>query len=794
MNLHREAKRRSGRRNLLCLLLSAILLAGLSAPCLAAGPEETDWALEVRYENAGLFDIYYSPESYYCAPAVRDLDGDGRMELVFASYGVTVLDAATGEVRWQVNAGLDRSSGFRKDANSLGRTVSDIAIDDLDGDGRLDIAVGTVKGRVSVLDCEGYFLPGWPQTITVHQKDGYGDIQPPVSSLRIAVLGKGERPSVLAGVGGYAGENLYVYHSDGRIRDGWPQLSPAQDGSVTHDFDTTGYAMGMLADGLSVGDIDGDGEPEILAPSDVQYLCAYHTDGTLVRADDCFGARRPEQNRGGTWGGVALFEDADMELENPNRGWLWFQGNPYVEYIDDRQHLFSAQTGFSGTVVKDLDGDGAGEVICSALMLRADDLNDYRTSQYMTVYVLRGDRTRYVNAGQGQDWRVIPSAAKPYLGQPGSCDTLGGPLENSEAYSGSKDFCLHNYVRSNPVVEDIDCDGVWDILFSSYDGKLHAFSLDDSTTEKAGFPFVLPQTKPGSVYEYASVPVCRDLNGDGTPEIAFASHTSNLEKGLAYDTGVSGRLYILDSAGRELVSAALPGGYILYETQAPVNANQSFAAPAVADIDGDGQDEIVLNTRFGAACAFEVTQTRRLWKENPFPDLTLTDGSEWYYYHVKTAYEQGLMNGKGSGFDPSGTLTLAEAVTMACRLRGDAMDLSGEGPWYAPYVRHAEANGILLAGEFGALEDYNRPATRAEMAYLFANALPGALQPRRSVDSLPDVREETERGAQIFALYRAGVLAGSDASGAFRPDDSILRREAAVLLVRAHCPEYRLGQ
>lgn len=786
------------RKHIAALLMALLLAVSLPAPAARAEePGEDALSLSLRYACAGLFDQYYSPESYYSAPVLCDLEGDGRRELVISSYGLTVLDAETGAVRWQVNAGLDRSSGFSVGANGGGRTISDLAAADLDRDGRLELCYGTAKGTVSVLDSEGYFLPGWPIRLTVSQKEGKGETHPMVNSLRAAAL-DGDGPlSILVGAGGYASENLYVFNADGSLRPGWPQLSPDHDGSVTRDFTTTGYAMGMLADGLSVGDIDGDGEPEIIAPSDVQFLCAYHTDGTLVAASPAFGAENPNQNLGGTWGGVALFEDPEMELINPNRGWGWFSEGLYV---DDRAHLYCAQTGFAGTALRDLDGDGVSEVVCSALMLRSDTLNDYHETKYTTVFAFRGDRSRYYSPARGEDWRTIPSAAAPYKGVGGTCSTLSGPLENSDAYVYGPDHVLSNYVRSNPVVEDLDGDGVYEILFAAYDGYLHCFSLTDAAHEKAGWPYQLPQTG-DNVYEYASKPVCADLNGDGSLEVVFASHTDDLAQGLSYDTGVPGRLYVLDAAGRTLVSQELPGGYILYETGKPYCANQCFAAPTVGDADGDGDLEIALNTRFGAACLYDVTVDHVLWAENPFQDVTYTGGSEWYYDYVHEAYDRGLMKGTAAdAFSPKGALTLAEAVTMACRVHaaylGETIDTGGGGAWYAPYFRYAADCGMLQPGEFGGGADPGRvtqPATRAEMAYVFARALPGeALEPVRRVDSLPDVAETDHYGPEIFTLYRAGVLLGSDAQGSFRPGDSILRREAVVLLVRVSEERYRI--
>ena len=64
----------------------------------------------------------------------------------------------------------------------------------------------------------------------------------------------------------------------------------------------------------------------------------------------------------------------------------------------------------------------------------------------------------------------------------------------------------------------------------------------------------------------------------------------------------------------------------------------------------------------GANAAFEKVNKY----ENNFSDVADT---AWYAENVKTAYELGFMNGKSEGkFDPNGSVTVVEGITMAARL------------------------------------------------------------------------------------------------------------------------------
>lgn len=167
--------------------------------------------------------------------------------------------------------------------------------------------------------------------------------------------------------------------------------------------------------------------------------------------------------------------------------------------------------------------------------------------------------------------------------------------------------------------------------------------------------------------------------------------------------------------------------------------------------------------------------------------------SHWATDSVKTCYEYGLMKGVGAGFNPGGTLTVAEALVMADRVHEiyttGTSTLQNGTPWYQPYVDYALEQGIIRSDDF---DSYTAKATRAEMAYIFCHSLPdSALAAVNDVTSLPDVNASTAHSSEIFALYNAGVLTGSDAYGACKPDTTITRAEAAAIIARVAIPGQR---
>lgn len=171
------------------------------------------------------------------------------------------------------------------------------------------------------------------------------------------------------------------------------------------------------------------------------------------------------------------------------------------------------------------------------------------------------------------------------------------------------------------------------------------------------------------------------------------------------------------------------------------------------------------------------------------------DESAWYAPAVRDVYEMGLMNGTSSGFfSPNGTFTVAQALTVAGRMYDIYYGGKGEipsetGHWDADALKFCLDNGIV---ESGLYEDYQRPATRAEMAAIIAGAMPDeAWEAINSVTELPDVFDVTDNHEAIFKLYNAGVLSGSDDYGSFNPDQSIKRSEVAAIVARCADPSQR---
>lgn len=182
-----------------------------------------------------------------------------------------------------------------------------------------------------------------------------------------------------------------------------------------------------------------------------------------------------------------------------------------------------------------------------------------------------------------------------------------------------------------------------------------------------------------------------------------------------------------------------------------------------------------------------------------YPGFTDVKTGDWFHGNVKTAYEYGFVTGKSTTtFDPTGDVTIQEAIVMAARIRSvyewgsnslmipNPAPVGNEGPWASAYINYAIQNGLISKSDF---TDYAKPATRAEMAHIFANVLPastGVYTATNTVDTnaIPDVTTTSQYSADIYKLYKAGILTGTGDARYFEPNSHINRASTAAIASR----------
>ena len=459
---------------------------------------------------------------WYSSPAVADVNGDGKNEVIASAYSLWALNGDTGSLIWRAGT-------------TAQRTWPGVVVADIDKDGAQEIVIAQSGGLVSVYRLNGTLK--WQKTID----GGKGEFR----GLLVADLdGNNSTLEVVVTRAYGSAKNTWVLDSAGNIRAGWPQL-PADNNNAN------GYAWGVYNANAAAGDINNDGKLELVVPSDVHYINAYKPDGSPVAVNSTV---YPGKS---WWGQVGIWESLVPE----QRGWGACDGT--------RVESYRANFADGPAVIADLNSDGQREIVATGNMY--DCYLGYPPSQYIGAFIFNPDRTRF-NTG-GYDWHMNP------------VDT-GKPL--------SEDYSVIETAEANPVVADLDGDGKKEILYASYDGRLHAFWLDK--TEHGSWPYSVYKPAEG-FYRFASEPLVADLNNDGKAEVIFTSWTQ-------HGSHQNGKLHILSWDGKPLFELDLPA-----PRSTSVDWNGGMAAPTLANIDSDPDLELIVNTAYSGVVAYDLPGT-----------------------------------------------------------------------------------------------------------------------------------------------------------------------------------------
>ena len=389
-------------------------------------------------------------ENWFASPAIVDLEGDGDMEIVAARHSVLYVWDHTGAMLWRAawsfNAVDDEDHGGS-------RMWASPAIADLDGDGDLEIVVGSDADsssglNIAVYDHLGMLLPGWPQV--------FGD-----SEVRSICTGDldGDGQFEIAVNKTNAGPTTAVYQLNGQLRPGWPQVDhpscdPPEPAEACWDF-------GGYNQNIGLADMDGDGYLDVISSYDAIGFGIFHHDGSPFATDDSFSDR------------VITAVEAYHDLALSQQGW----GS------GDRSEFT-----YSPPVMADIDQDGDLEVV----LVGDHEHSSSTENQGVSFWVINHDMTRpqgwtspkdtglpLHDGGLGQN--IVPTRPSPAIAnlndEPG-LDIIA-PAYDGKLYAfGAQGEARWSYTfgtqslpysgASEPLVADLNGDGIPEVIFTTF--------------------------------------------------------------------------------------------------------------------------------------------------------------------------------------------------------------------------------------------------------------------------------------------------------------------------------------
>ncbi len=406
----------------------------------------------------------------------------------------------------------------------VGRTYPAVVVADVDQDQDLEIITAHEQGYLAIYNHQGFFHAA-----------AWPKQPCPTSEFRGlcgADLDADGKLEILAGCTRASNQehDWYIYRENGEMYPGWPQ-------TARHHCNHGGFNQN-----LAVADLNQDHTPEIIALADVFYLNAFRPDGAPLQSSAFYDSK--------IWSEIPIW----FHLESERRGW-----GDQGEYLP--------KFPFSAPLIADVNADSSPEIVLVGNVCEYNGVTS--RSLYYTPMIFEADRTRFQQ--NGFNWHVFPAPTDL---------KSSGPL--CEEWPVMK-ICL-----PNPVAADLDGDQYQEILYASYDGKLHAYWLD--RTEHYHWPYSIYQPGEGT-FRFATEPAIADLDHDGFPEIIFGSWTQ-------HQSQKNGKLHILDFRGN-----------LLHEIDVPNTSrgwNGITSAPTIANIDADADLEIVVGTAWSGICAYDL--------------------------------------------------------------------------------------------------------------------------------------------------------------------------------------------
>ena len=512
-----------------------------------AGPGATPAFAPAQTNPFGLSDI-----GYFAAPSVADLDGDGDLDVLTGETFVYFENTAGPGVAPTFAAPQTNPFGLSSPGNMLTPSVAD-----LDGDGDLDVLSGEFYG--SFFYFENTAGAGATPAFAPAQTNPFGLSKVESGSTpSLADLDGDGDLDVLSASGVYY-DRLVYFENTGTAAA--PAFAPAQ----ANPFGLSG--VGYYA-APSVADLDGDGDPDVLAGERDGTLVYFENTGTA--AAPAFTPPRPNR-----------FGLTDVFLPSAH-------STPSLADLDGDGDLDVLAGSQSGPIIFFENTGTAAAPAFAAPRARLYRLSGFGVFTTPSVADLDGDGDLDVLSGErGGSFRHFENTAAP-----GATPAFSG----AQMLRFGLDRVRLGYRHPAPTVADFDGDGDLDVLAGTNGGTFFYF---ENTAGPGAEPILATaernpfgQRNPFGLSSYGrfSTPSVADLDGDGDLDMLAGDRDGTL-------------VYFENTAGPRATPAF---------TQRPSNPFGlsdvgSYSAPSMADLDGDGDLDVLVGTQSGSFVYFENT-------------------------------------------------------------------------------------------------------------------------------------------------------------------------------------------
>ncbi|UDY37275.1 S8 family serine peptidase [Dermatobacter hominis] len=506
------------------------------------------------------------PGAGAASPAFADLDGDGAHELLVATddglvHALRSPDAAERELPgWPVSTGAapywhPGSPTAGADAIAEPARASGIgapAVADLDGDRAPEVVVADLEGGVHVYGADGRTkatMRSDPRFSRGERTDERNRMKP--GFVGGAALGDLDGDGGLDVVAAAMDRHVYAWHADGTPLEGFPVLvvDPAQVAAIDADShavsfrdpEATGQG-GEIVVTPALGDLDGDGRPEVVVGTQEQY--------------DERPAAFPGLGLPGRSGNTRLFA-ISPDGTSATSGTPFLPGWPVALPMFLTSVLPTIGDGVAAqAAIGDVDGDGGPEVVASSV-----------SGQTM---VLDADgRTPY-----GRPFGV--QVALGWLGAVGPGTNSADTAALTSAFGGPAIGRLGSPVGLDVAAPTTGAGRAIDTLLSNDqagDPQLTAWSGVDGSVRN-GFPRVTADVA------FFVTPAIADVDGDGGNEVVAANGVQMLD--------------------------AVDGDGVPARGWPKVTGGWAVGTPGFGDWDGDGRAEVAITRRDGHLLVWQL--------------------------------------------------------------------------------------------------------------------------------------------------------------------------------------------